>query len=233
MKTLILVLFISEVFCLCIGNTSKHEENSMANNYVHADIMINEGQSLLKEGDLVVRLNRDPASQVIKNFNRSDKSYSHAGIVLYENGYPYVYHIVNGEENPGEKMRRDSMTGFCNPRTNSAYGIFRYTLEPGEVRSLKDLVHKWYIKGVQFDPTFNLATDDRMYCSEMISKALARSTHHRILVGTTKLNSTEARLFSAYMHLPVTYMSKLQVVAIDNLYKNSSCHLIKKYTYKP
>src|SRR5687768_13423757 len=72
-----------------------------------ADLMIEKGLSLLQEGDLVLRLNHDPASQFIKYFNRNDKSYSHAGIVLFENGYPYVYHIVNGEENPGEQIKKD------------------------------------------------------------------------------------------------------------------------------
>lgn len=194
--------------------------------------MINEGQSLLKEGDLVVRLNLDPASRFIKNFNRHDKNYSHAGIILYENGYPYVYHIVNGIENPDEKLRKDSLSRFCNPKYNIAYGIFRFKLKTSEIRNLKDLVHTWYEKGVRFDFEFNLKTDDRMYCSEMISKALARATAERILIKTTKPTLIEARIFSKYMNIPFTYASKLQIVSIDNLYTNPNCHLVKKYIYK-
>ena len=194
--------------------------------------MINEGQTLLKEGDLVVRLNQDPTSRFIKNFNRRDKNYSHAGIVLYEDGYPYIYHIVNGDENPDEKLRKDSLSRFCNPRKNTAYGIFRYEMKTGEIKSLKDLIHKWYEKGVRFDLKFNLKTDDRMYCSEMISKALASATRERIMIKTTKPTPTEAGIFSLYMHLPLTYTSKLRIVSIDNLYANPYCHLVKEYNYK-
>jgi hypothetical protein len=147
MRTMIIILLISRT--LCISNATKQESTHVApNNYIDPFAMINEGQSLLKEGDLVVRLNQDPASQFIKSFNRHDKNYSHAGIVLFESGYPYIYHIVNGEENPDEKLRKDTLGRFCNPRKNIAYGIFRYEIEAGEIKRLKDLIHKWYAKGV-------------------------------------------------------------------------------------
>jgi|SRR5450432_723816 hypothetical protein len=204
----------------------------MPGNYTDPYVLITEGQALLKEGDLVVRLNRDPTSQFIKNFNRHDKSYSHAGIVLFENGYPYIFHIVNGEENPDEKLKKDSLSRFCNPRKNMAYGIFRYEMNAGEIKILKKLIHAWYDSGVRFDSAFNLKTDDRMYCSEMISKALVRATAKRILIETTKLTTPEAKLFSAYTHLPFTYTSNLQIVSIDDLYKNPFCHLIKEYNYE-
>ena len=71
-----------------------------------------------------------------------------------------------------------------------------------------------------------------MYCSEMISKVLARATGKRILIETTKPTNTEAGILSVYIHLPFTYTSKLQIVSIDNLYTNPYCHLIKEYNYK-
>lgn len=194
--------------------------------------MITEGQTLLKEGDLVVRLNRDPASRFIKNFNRHDKSYSHAGIVLFENGYPYVFHIINGEENPGERIRKDSLKQFCSPGKNMAYGIFRYEMTPCEIKKLKGTIYKWYANGIQFDSLFNLNTNSRMYCSEMVSKALSSATNNRIRIKTTGLTITEALTFSAYTHLPFSYARRLRAISIDNLYTNSFCRLIKRYNYK-
>lgn len=194
--------------------------------------MIDEGQALLQEGDLVVRLNQDPASRFIKNFNRHDKSYSHAGIVLFENGYPYVFHIVNGEENPGERLRKDSLKQFCDPGKNTVYGIFRYEMRSGEINKLKSIIYKWYAQGILFDSVFNLNTDDRMYCSEMVSKALMQATDDRIVIETTPLKTAEALAFSAYSHLPFSYTSRLKVISIDDLYMNSFCHLIKKYNYE-
>ena len=232
MRTLLIIL-ISYSLYLCIGRATNRESTPVAtNNFIDPYTMINEGQAVLKEGDLVVRLNQDPTSQFIKNFNRRDKSYSHAGIVLFENGYPYIYHIINGEENPDERLRKDSLSRFCNPRKNMAYGIFRYKIDAGEIKRLRDLIHEWYMKRIQFDHTFNLNTNDKMYCSEIITKALDRATNKRILIETTKLTRAEAGLFSAYIHLPFAYTSKLRIVSIDNLYKHPSCYLIKEYNYK-
>jgi hypothetical protein len=232
MRALILILFIGQAFYLCISDHPKRLPLSIPTEH-HVDpyAMISEGNGLLKEGDLVVRLNQDPTSQFIKNFNRHDKSYSHAGIVLFENGHPYIYHIVNGADNPGEKLRKDSLSKFCDPRKNMAYGIFRYKLTAVEIKNLKALLHQWCRKAVRFDPTFNLKTDDKMYCSEMIGKLLAKATNKRILIETTPLTSTEAKLFSMYAHLSLEYTSKLRVISIDNLYRQSSCYAIKEYSY--
>lgn len=194
--------------------------------------MIADGESLLQEGDLVVRLNKEPASRFIKNFNRHDKSYSHAGIVLFENGYPYVFHIVNRDETPDERLRKDSLKQFCNPRNNSAFAIFRYEMKPEEIKRLKRLINVWYAKGIRFDHAFSLKTDNQMYCSEMVSKAVLQATHNRIAIKTTLLTIPEALAFSVYSHFPFSYTSKLRVVSIDDLYINPSCHLIKRYSYE-
>ena len=232
MKRLIIIFFVIAFFNSCINETARQTPIPVFQT-IQTDPyqMIDEGRSLLQEGDIVVRLNRDPFSDVIRNFNRHDKSYSHAGIVLFENEVPYIFHIVNGEENPDEKLKKDSLKGFCSPRKNSAYGLFRFTLNKDEVKRLKAIINKWYAKGIRFDSAFNLRSDDRMYCSEMICKALMKATKSRISFGTTQLTNTEARLFSAYTRLPLSYTSRLSIIAIDDLYTNQDCYLVKRYSF--
>lgn len=233
MKYLIVLLFSYCTVYSITRNITKPKKFLVAEtNSTGPYKMIAEGQILLKEGDLVVRLNRDPVSQFIKNFNRHDKSYSHSGIVLFENGYPYVFDIINGEENPGERIRKDSLKQFCSPGKNRAYGIFRYEMTQGEIKKLKSIIYKWDANGIQFDSLFNLNTDSRMYCSEMVSKALSSATNNRIRIKTTGLTITEALTFSAYTHLPFSYARRLKVISIDDLYTNSFCRLIKRYNYK-
>ncbi|HET7002526.1 MAG TPA: YiiX/YebB-like N1pC/P60 family cysteine hydrolase, partial [Puia sp.] len=173
----------------------------------------------------------DPSSRFIKYFNHKDKNFSHAGIVLFEHGYPNVYHIINGDENPDQKMRLDSLINFCSPRRNVAYGIYRYEMSADEISKLKVLVHAWYTKGVRFDTLFSLHSDDRMYCSEMVSKAVAEATAKRISIKPIQLNLAEAGFLSAYSRLPISYTNNLPVIPIDALYVNPFCRLIKKYDY--
>jgi hypothetical protein len=232
MKHLIIILSLLYPAYLYLTNTVEQNATKVAGNKIMTPYtMIEEGQSLLKEGDLVVRLNRDPSSRFIKYFNRHDKSYSHAGIVLSDHGYLYVFHIVDGEENPDEKLRKDSLIRFCNPRKNTAYGIYRYNMSAAEISSLKGIVQKWYANGVRFDSAFSLASDDRMYCSEMVSKALTAATAGRIMSEPIPLTKVEASFLTGYTHLPFDYTSRLWIVPVDALYSNPSCHLIKRYNY--
>jgi hypothetical protein len=232
MKHLIILLIIFYPFYLFIRHDAeKHAATMAAITRLNPYGMIEDGQSRLKEGDLVVRMNRDPSSRFIKYFNHKDKNYSHAGIVLFEHGYPYVYHIINGEENPDQKLRMDSLRNFCSPRKNVAYGIYRYDMSDSEIGKLKVLVHEWYTKGVLFDSLFSLQSDDRMYCSELISKAVAGATDKRIQIESIQLNPMEASFLTAYSHLPISYTNHLPIIPIDALYVNSFCRLIKKYDY--
>lgn len=202
-----------------------------ANVYTEAYRMIYEGEALLQEGDLVVRMNQDPSSQFIKYFNRQDKSYSHAGIVLFENGQPYVYHIVNGDENPDQKLRKDLLIRYCNPRKNFGFGVYRYSLVSTEIKKLKETIYGLFAKGVKFDSSFNLSTDDRMYCSEMIKKALARSTANRIIIETTQPTVVEATVLASHSNLPLASAKSLRIIAIDNLYINPYCKPVRRYRF--
>jgi hypothetical protein len=71
------------------------------------------------------RLNMDGYSQYIKQFNRNDKQYSHAGIVIFEDGQPFVYHMINGEENTSNMMTKHLFEEFVDPKKNYAFGVYR------------------------------------------------------------------------------------------------------------
>src|ERR1044072_715970 len=96
-------LFFSFIIFLvaCTISDKKQTERAVAKNpYDASNNMIKEGLLLVKEGDLILRDGQEFSSQLVKNFCRTNKSYSHAGMVFYQNGYPLVYHIVPGDENP-------------------------------------------------------------------------------------------------------------------------------------
>ena len=233
MKHFNVILFIGYALYTCFGAPGIGQSKTFARTVRDNPYeMIRDGQSLVKDGDLILRLSHDPMSRYIKEFNRHDKSYSHAGIVLFENGCPYVYDIVNGEENPGECIRRDSLGRFASPRKNSAYGIFRYQLKEDELKRLHEIIQDWISKKVRFDHAFDFRTDDRMYCSEMISKAIAEATRGRIAFERTRFTDTEAGLFAAYCHLSPDYTGKLEIIPIDALYTNRYCHAIKRYDFQ-
>lgn len=190
---------------------------------------IRNAAQLLQEGDLVVRMHQDPGSELIRKFNRRDKRYSHAGLVLKVQGKLRIFHVVNGEESPDERLRSDSLGAFCNPRKNAAFAIYRYDLSDSEIGQIRNLVLSWEQQGVRFDSAFDLHTNDRMYCSEMISKALATGTQNRITIHATTLTYFEAGALSARLHLPKVQDPLPRIIAIDNLYLNPHCHLVERF----
>jgi len=225
------IIMTAVVLFFFVNSTLVKKSIAPSKSFHSAYDMIAEGQSLVKEGDVVVRLNRCQSSRFIKNFSRVDKRYSHSGIVLFENGYPYVYHILDGSENPNGKLRKDSLIRFCNPKYNSEFGIYRYDMNEGEINALRSVVHRWYQDGVRFDAAYDLSTDDKMYCSEMVSKALRRSTNNRISIRAIGLSKVEAGAMALFCHLPLEYTSHLELVPIDALYCHPLCHVVRNYDY--
>jgi len=197
------------------------------------DNEIQEAQQLLKEGDLVLRNGNEFASQVIKNFSKTDKTYSHAGLVFFENGYPLVYHILQGDQNPDEKLRRDSLKTFCNSRKNFGFAIYRYELDSMQLVSLKKIILDWYKKGIKFDPMFNLESDDKMYCSEMIRKSLQLATEGSITLNSTRPTKKEAEYYTYHLKLPASYIAKMNIVSVDNLFLHPKCRMVKRFEFDP
>ncbi len=226
------IALLSLLLTSCSINDKQPEGNLVAvDPYLPYNNLIKESVATVKEGDLILRNGQEFSSQFIKQFNRTDKSYSHAGLIFFNNGYPYVYDIVPGDENPDAKLRIDSLKKFCDPRKNFGFAIYRYNISVQEVESLRKTIEKWKREGVSFDSTFNLKTDDRMYCSEMIKKSLAKATSNRIIISTTKTTKKEAKFFSSYLHLPLSYTTNLSVVAIDNLFINPNCTIVRRFDF--
>ena len=233
-----LFLFYTIGFSLFLGSCRIRDKQlpdpSLSNPaQVLFDNEILEGQQLLKDGDLVLRNGNEFSSQLIKNFSKTDKTYSHAGLVFFENGYPLVYHILPGDQNPDEKLRKDSLKTFCNPRKNFGFALYRYDLDSIQLARLKKTIHMWYQKGIKFDSLFNLESDDKMYCSEMIRKALQIATDGSLVLNSTRPTKQEADYYTNYLKLPASYIVRMNFIAIDNLFLHPKCRMIKRYEFDP
>jgi len=169
-------------------------------------------KKMVKTGDLVVRTGKDFTSETMRLLSTKDKTYSHCGIASIEHDSLFVYHSIGGEWNPDEKLRRDPFEIFCNPYENRGFGIFRYRITPGEKITLVNVVHKLYNKKIMFDMQFNLASDDRMYCSEFVYKVIEQASNNKIVLPTTTINN-------------------IKFIALDNLFINPFCREIKRVIY--
>ena len=169
--------------------------------------------SLLRSGYLVVRLGEGAESYMLAQMNRRDKSYSHCGLVMVENGYPFVYHSIGGEDNPDQRLRRDSADFFFSPQHNMRIAIFRYDLAENKVNDLRNIVAAYYKQRPKFDMQFDLATDDKLYCAEFIYKAIDRAAQD-----------------TAYIRY--SFLLGRSVVGIDDLFLNPHAAFVWQTGFK-
>lgn len=170
-------------------------------------------KKLVKQGDLILRTGRDFTSETFRQLSAHDKTYSHCGIASIEHDSVFVYHAIGGEWNPDQKLRRDPFEFFCNPYENRGFGIFRYKLSAQQNNNLSNEVKNLYRQGVMFDMQFDLATDNRMYCSEFVYKAITRATHDAVAI-------------------PVSVAYNKKFITTDDLFLNPWCSEVKRVKFQ-
>lgn len=175
---------------------------------VEAFAEIRQSQSIVQTGDLIMRTGNDFTSDVMRKLSSKDKTYSHGGVASFENDSLFVYHAMGGEWNPDKKIRRDPFELFCNPYENEGFGVFRYLLSDKQKALFLTRIKKNYDQGILFDMKFDLATDDKMYCTEYIYKALDQ-----------------------ILPIPSTIYKGIKFIAPDNLYSFSACSPIQQIDF--
>jgi hypothetical protein len=176
----ILIAVVVGLLCHCglmvlqENSANKHSKNrqyhSRKNNSWNKR-MVDSTTTLLKTGDIVVRRGDDMTSYMLSRLNTRDQTYSHCGVVAVEDEVAYIYHSIGGEDNPDGKIRRERASEWFSPANNIEYAVYRYPWNDSNIVKLVTAVKTYHKECRMFDMDFDLQTDDRMYCSEMIYKA--------------------------------------------------------------
>ena len=190
----------------------------------------------IQEGDLVLRCGNDFTSVSLRDFSQHEKLYSHSGVALMHTGKMYIYSNMAGDINPNEIMRRDEVDSFLSPVHNVAAGVYRYDMTHDEIEKLKVIISDHYLKKLKFDMNFDLATDDKMYCAEMIAKAVERATGKRIVLAKSTINKELKRKYlKKLLEKKIVPSSKAadqkEYLALDNLYLNPHCREVNKIIF--
>lgn len=181
-----------------------------------------------RAGDLVVRLTDDIVSDVIRNMNDSDKVFSHAGIVVMQGNQKMVCNITpDDKENTGaDTIHYEPLDSFMNPQYSLKGGLFRYALQEPEMQVFLSTLDSFKRLQPHFDEQYNYASNNKMYCSEMIAKALTRATGGRIQCAQIYLPDKMVKLFKIYYkkyNYTEEQIRKVPYVPIDNLYRLPIC----------
>jgi hypothetical protein len=237
MKKLIFIVFIFSFALACSDNENSR---SAVKTLALPDSVLNErwkavfiAKDSIREGDLILRCGNDYTSETLRDFSQQEKFYSHSGIALMNGGQIYVYSNMAGDINPDEVMRRDNIDSFLTPVNNVAVGVYRYDLTDEELEKLKTIVFTYYDNKLPFDMNFDPATNDKMYCAEMIAKSIEQATANRITIPKSLVND---ELRQKYLKLAldkkvlpsVKAANQREYWSIDDLYLNDHCRQVIK-----
>lgn len=169
----------------------------------YSDSVFPKINALVRNGDMITRLGTDITSEMLRQMNQVDKSFSHCGIASIENDTIFVYHAIGGEFNPDQKLKREPLFNFCHPSENKAVGVFNMALDSITIRKLISIVQTTYRNGIPFDLKFDYKTDDRLYCAEFVSKSYGKAIRD-----------------NNWFHFSVR--NTFKYVAVDNLFLNKN-----------
>jgi Permuted papain-like amidase enzyme, YaeF/YiiX, C92 family len=243
MKHLSYISYISIVLSFIIVFSCNQNQNSLASDPRTASIVkdsiklhLDNLKNICQPGDLIVRLGDDFVSDRIRYVSVTDHSYSHAGIIVMHNNKKMVCHIYpDGYLTGADTIHFDLIDSFLNIKTNLKCALYRYDLSDSEKINVQAELNKYHNRNVHFDKTYELETDDKLYCSEMIYKVLKKMTNDRILIQQSSVPQNMLHMISVYFkkyNFSKNVISSRKIIAIDNLYNNPHCRLLMKFALK-
>lgn len=165
---------------------------------------------LLRQGDIVLRTGKGIISGLLQKMSLRDRSFSHAGILLDSCGQWFVLHMLGGEGSAPQDLRLEPLGSFCGPENSDSAAVFRLTDSERIRRDIVTECWKLMLQSPRFDERFDLATDDELYCTEMVYKVLLKASRGEI-------------------SLPLTEFAGERYAACDDLYLNDYAQLIRSH----
>jgi hypothetical protein len=129
--------------------------------------------SFLRDGDLVFRMGRGMLSALWGRLGNNFVPYSHVGLLVTSDGLPYVVHTEADEFTGIGYARKEPLAVFLGSSSADSGAVFRSTGLVSETdrnlvaRTAEDYAHR----KIPFDTDFDLDTEDRLYCTELVWRA--------------------------------------------------------------
>lgn len=129
--------------------------------------------SILQSGDLVLRRGSGLWALLARGFSDRDPRFSHIGI-LHDTKDGFVVFHANGDPSRTGSVKRETLEHFLKDSEEIAF--YRYDFSSAEMNDILSWIFKAYEEKRPFDDDFSLETTDRLYCTELIWRAILEET---------------------------------------------------------
>jgi hypothetical protein len=125
----------------------------------------------LADGDLVFRTGRELMSRLILSQGDTPR-FSHVGLIVRIGGSAFVVHAVPPEGTAVSGVVLEPLARFASSSVARDFGAYRISGVTAAARArMRDYALRQI--GKPFDDAFALSDDRRMYCTELVLKAIA------------------------------------------------------------
>jgi hypothetical protein len=165
------------IFLGVIVDTKSHETSRVHNAAEATSNMIipMNIKTKLRTGDLVFRNGKGFISDFLRKTSQRDRKYSHVGVLVWEDRTPMVYHMIDevGSAIGKSDLKKEPLEDFCSNQKNHGFAVYRLsTWDAAFDDSLRADLRMLAARNVRFDDQFNMDTDQKIYCTELIYKLL-------------------------------------------------------------
>jgi hypothetical protein len=142
----------------------------------------------IQNGDLIFRRGHSTESQIVIIADRKSR-FSHVGIICIENEIPLVIHAVPSENN-GEPdfIKKEKLAEFLVPEKASEFAIYRSDFSKEIKNRAAVNALQFFENKLTFDGKYDFASDDKLYCTELVLKAFQPDSFKSLTIKSTSLN---------------------------------------------
>lgn len=124
---------------------------------------------LFQDGDLIFRKGKGFFSDYFSSAGNLKSPYSHVGIIKVAGGKIFVIHTEANEFTGEGYAKKEPLETFLSDENASTGAIFRLKeLSRYAGGKVIDVAEEYVKNRVPFDTEFNLTSEDRLYCTELV-----------------------------------------------------------------
>lgn len=153
----------------------------------------------LETGDLVFRRQSGLMSEIARKLSPNEKRFSHVGLVISGPKVITVIHSVSDEARGVDGVVSEDIGTFLSE--SSDWSFYRVAMTLDQRAALRLHSEKLLQANIPFDDNFDLSTDDRLYCTELVAKIFNSLFEQPLFEAGTTLAG------KAYLPLDALYLS--------------------------
>ncbi|PPK97038.1 permuted papain-like amidase YaeF/Yiix C92 family enzyme [Nonlabens xylanidelens] len=123
---------------------------------------------------IIYRTTNSKFGIISSDYNVTDESFTHVGLLLMTKGNSLVYHVMPDYNDSSGHLRIDKFEEFIDEKSQNLTEFRIFKLDDFDVGRVRLVLQNMVASDIRFDKKFDL-NDDKFYCSEFVCHVLGNA----------------------------------------------------------